>query len=391
MIASGYTGSKIPRVKQLSSTMTLADGLENRKDNFLLLRFIAASMVIYGHGGAIANTKGASPDLFLRLGWGIYSGTLAVCIFFVVSGFMIAGSYLRRQHLADFLWARLLRIYPAYFCCLVICAVVLGAVYTALPLNQYFENTGVLHYVTQNVKLQTTMVWTLPEVFDGNPHDSVINGAIWTLPAEFRMYLWVAIVGALGILSRRWLCALIIAVLFGLGILRPDADIFMIPSIYLHLAAMFGIGTLCYLFRDHVPVGWPYVAAAVILAYLLRNTVFYQFALGLAIAQFSFAFAYCLPWYGFNRFGDYSYGIYLWGYPMQQALAHHFPLMGPKHNACFAFMLALAMALLSWHFIEKPSLMLKSLPGKLFRYFKSVSGWSDSEKSSRVVSKLGPN
>lgn len=347
MRVTGNTGGEAVQAGESLPVKTLADGLARRQDNFLLLRFIAASMVIYGHGLAVANVKGASPDLFIRLGWGTYSGTLAVYIFFVVSGFMITGSYLRRRHLVDFLWARLLRIYPAYFCCLVISAFVLGAIYTTLPLSEYFQKPGVLNYVIQNLRLQTTMIWKLPGVFSGNPQDAVINGAIWTLPAEFRMYLWVALVGIVGILSRRWLCILIILTLFGLGVARPEADTLMIPSIYLHLAAMFGFGALCYLFQEYIPVGWSYAAAAVLVAYLLRDTALYQFAFGMAIVQFSFAFAYCLPWYGFNRFGDYSYGIYLWGYPMQQVLAHHFPEMGPKHNACYAFVLALVMAALS--------------------------------------------
>ncbi len=347
-------------------TRTLADGLGSRKDNFLLLRFIAASMVIYGHGSAITGGKGRK-DLFVWLGWGTYSGSIAVDIFFVVSGFMIAGSYLRRQHLGDFLWARVLRIFPAFLFCLLISAYVVGPILTDLSVAAYLPMPEVAHYVVQNVKLQTLMAWNLPGVFVGNPKVTTVNGAIWTLPAEFRMYLWIAVLGVIGTLSRRWLVTALILVFFGIAIVYPARDMLMIPTIYLHLAGMFGLGTLFYVHRDHVPVGWPHAAATALAAYLLRSTPLYPFAFGLATAQFAFAFAYAIPWHGFNRFGDYSYGIYLWGWPMQQLIAHYFPLLSPIRNASFAFLLALGAAVVSWHLIEKPSLRLKSLPGDIYR------------------------
>ena len=94
------------------SQLTLADHLARRVDNFLWLRIIAAIAVIYGHSFALAAPDG-SRDVFLRMNWGYYSGDMAVFIFFVVSGFMVSGSYMARNNLADYLVARLLRIVPS--------------------------------------------------------------------------------------------------------------------------------------------------------------------------------------------------------------------------------------------------------------------------------------
>lgn len=365
----GQAPQVVPAARPTVQVRTLADGLGSRRDNFLLLRFIAASMVIYGHGSAMTGGKGW-PELFTHLGWGSYSGDIAVNIFFVVSGFMITGSYLRRRHLANFLWARVLRIFPAFAFCLVISAFVIGAIYTNLSLGSYFGNHDVVRYVTQNLKLQTTMMWNLPGVFTDNPVRTTVNGAIWTLPAEFRMYLWVALVGMLGILSRRWLCSVVLVVVFVCGIFQPDHLLWMPVHAFLRLAAYFAVGVFCYIHRKAIPVGWPYVAALILLAYVLRSTVVYPYAFGLALTAFVFAFAYCIPWHGFNRFGDYSYGVYLWGFPMQQIVAHYLPELSPIQNALLAFPLALAFAVLSWTFIEKPALRLKSVPGRVIARLK---------------------
>ncbi|OOG62771.1 hypothetical protein B0E46_11095 [Rhodanobacter sp. B04] len=362
------------KLRILKSVKALDTGLRGKQDNFLLLRLLAAALVIYRHGGAVTGGSGFR-DLLPWLGWGIDSGKLAVDMFFVVSGFMITGSYLRRKHLFDFLWARILRIFPAYLFCLVVSSFVLGAVYTNMPTSAYLKDPVVLNYVIQNIKLQTHMAWQLPGVFVDNPKLDTINGSIWTLPAEARMYLWAAALGLFGALSRRWLGSLVIAALLLLGIFLPNSAILMLPDIYLHIAAMFALGALCYLHRCIIPIGWPCVAVLGVTAYLLRDTAVYPYAFGITLAQFCFSFAYCTPWHGYNRFGDYSYGLYIWGFPMQQVIAHHFPTLPPLANSLMAFPLALSLGILSWHAIEKPALKLKRVPAQLWKKWATRYRW----------------
>jgi peptidoglycan/LPS O-acetylase OafA/YrhL len=353
--------------------LTLADGLAAGRDNFLLLRLLAASLVIYGHAPAITGGRGW-PDLFVWLDWGSYSGDLAVDVFFVVSGFMIAGSYLRRRRLADFLWARLLRIYPALLACLLGTAFVLGACCTSLPLHAYYGSHEVLHYVSKNIQLGKGLAWALPGVFDGNPRLTVVNGAIWTLPAEVRMYLWVALAGALGILARRGFCNLLLLALFVLGLLAPRHVPLVPLASFLRLGGYFALGVFCQVNRRHVPVGWRWVVLSGVLAWLLRATVLYPFVFALALAAFAFAFAYASPWLGCRRFGDYSYGLYLWGFPIQQAVAHFAPQLAPSGNILLAWPLAMLLAVLSWHLVEQPALRLKVLPELLRARARAVVG-----------------
>lgn len=345
-------------------TRTLGEALDLGQDNFLLLRFLAASLVIYGHGPSISGGQ-AWPDLFAWLGWGTYSGDLAVDVFFVTSGYMIAGSYLRRRDPFEFLWARVLRIYPAYVFCLLMSAFVLGPLLSSLPTSAYLADHGVVHYVTKNLALGKGLAWYLPGVFSNNPSPGIVNGSIWTLPAEVRMYLWVALAGVLGVLARARWCNVLLIALFVCGMVAPDHLPLVPLDSFVRLAGYFAAGVFCYVNRGWLRIGWWWVIGLGVLAALLRHTLLYPFALGLALVAFVFAFAYLTPWRGFNRFGDYSYGIYLWGFPMQQMVASYGTGWAVTLNALLAWPLAVLMAVLSWHVVEKPALALKSWPGRL--------------------------
>jgi peptidoglycan/LPS O-acetylase OafA/YrhL len=339
---------------------TIAEGLQQKQDNFLLLRFIAAALVIYGHAPALAGGP-SHADLFVYLNWGDYSGAIAVQLFFVTSGFLITGSYLRRRNIIDFAWARCLRILPAYAVCLVLSALVLGAAFTSYPLTEYFAKSETYAYITTNLQLQTNIIWDLPGVFTHN-HRTTVNGAIWTLPVEIRMYTWVAVLGILGVLSRTWLFSLVVIALLMLGHSHPD-DIPLLPlDSFLRLGAIFALGAVCYVQRARIPTHGGVLLACCALAWLLRSTVFYPYVFSVCEALFVFWFAYNLRWHGFNRFGDYSYGIYLWGFPVQQMVAAMDGAMSAYMNALVSFVIALALAVASWHAIEKPALKLKRVP-----------------------------
>lgn len=344
----------------------ISDGLAQGGDNFLLLRFVAAAMVIYGHAPAI--TGGDGPiDLFVWLNWGEYSGSIAVDLFFVTSGFLIAGSFLRRQHVADFAWARLIRIMPAYATCLLICAFVLGPLFTIHPLGDYFSSPAPYAYAWKNLLLKTDMVWNLPGVFSGNPKITTVNGAIWTLPAEVRMYAWIGLLGLVGVLARRWLFNVVLLGLFVFGLYHHD-DIPLVPiHEYIKLAALFATGSFCYVNRSWMPIHGGLLAVACCLAYLCRSTQVYPYLFGGCEVLFVFWFAYNVRWRWFNRFGDYSYGIYLWGFPSQQMVAALFPSLPFVANAACGFVIALLLAIASWHCIEKPALRSKGMPSALMR------------------------
>lgn len=344
---------------------SLADGLAQSEDNFLLLRFVAAALVIYGHAYAMVVEKGP-PELFIALGWPTYSGSIAVDLFFATSGFLVTGSFIRRRNVLVFLWARALRLLPAYAACVTLTAFVLGAIYTQLPLSQYLHHPDTRAYAWTNLQFGVDLHWELPGVFTDNPRRATVNGSLWTLPAEVRMYLWVAILGALGILARRRYATFAIGALLVAGWLAPDY-IPMVPHpAFLRISAMFALGALAYIWRDRVPVHGAFVVALAFACWLSNGTPMQPPLFALAELAFTFWFAYRLRWHGFNRVGDYSYGMYLWGFPCQQVVAHHLPAFSPLTNAAISLPLAVLCGVVSWYLIEKPALALKSAPRALW-------------------------
>lgn len=354
---------------------TLADLQRQPRDNFLLLRLVAAALVIYGHAPAISG--GGPVDLFIWLGWDIYSGLLGVATFFFVSGYLVTGSWLRRRNLVAFGWARLLRIVPALLLCLVVCAFAIGALVTTHAASDYYADPETLRYVTQNAKLRYGMAWTLPGVFTDNPMPTV-NGSLWTLPIELRLYVWVAVIGALGIAQRRWLFNIVAIGLLAVG----SVDIAHIPLLRAapetdRLAGLFLLGALCQVNRDRIRVHGGIAVAIAALAWLVRDTPLYPWLFALALGATVFWLAYRTRWTGYNRFGDYSYGLYLWGFPVQQLVHSAWPSLGALGNAAVSLPLALACGVLSWHAIEQPALRLRDAPVWLWRRWRPFNRRGD--------------
>lgn len=355
-------------VRRLRPTwFALADGLARKQDNFLPLRFLAAALVIYGHGFAVTTHGPEVVDLFTRLGWKNYSGAIGVDLFFVISGFLVTGSYLRRRNPLSFAWARALRLVPAYAACMILSAFVIGALYTQLPLREYLHDPDTRGYVLTNLQFGTGLRWELPGVFVDNPRRPTINGSIWTLPAEVRMYLWLGVAGLLGLLSRRWLATVAVLAAMFAGWLMPDRIPLLPLASFLHLGAMFALGVLCYVHRDWIPANGAVVALLAGACWALHDTALYPIAFALVETAFVFWFAYRLPLPDLDRFGDASYGLYLWGFPVQQIVAHHLPAATPLANAALSLPLAAGLGFASWHLIEKPVLSAKDWPQRLMR------------------------
>jgi peptidoglycan/LPS O-acetylase OafA/YrhL len=325
-------------------------------DNLLLLRAIAASIVIYAHGYAL--TPAVDDADRLTPVFGIYAGSVAVYAFFFVSGFLVTGSWQRQPSLGRFLAARVLRIVPAYALCLVVCALAIGAAISTLPAREYFADPEPWRFVGWNLTFPESMVYVLPGTFEGMPHQA-INGSLSTLPGEVRAYALLAIFGLLGLLDRtpRLLLALLIA--FALVVFAG----FQVPLVgigyFIPMLGYFALGALAWSARGVLPLHGGIALLLIGLAVVCRGGPLHGYAFALALGYSCLWFAYVPRWpLGFNRFGDYSYGIYLWGFPMQQIVLHLVPDASAMSVNLLAWPLALGCAVISWHAVEAPALAL---------------------------------
>jgi len=326
-----------------------------RQDNFLLLRIIAACMVIYGHSFALTKDVGLT-DIFLKYDWGRYSGDLAVSMFFVISGFMVSGSFLGRSNLVEYVKARLLRILPALIALLLVSALLIGPLVTQLNVFNYFSSADVYKYIVKNLSFSSNMSWVLPGVFDSHKMTAV-NGSLWTLPAEMRMYVFVALLGVFGILSNRTIGTIVFFGLFLAAILNPQ--LLPLHTGWVQVSGYFCLGVFAQLYKEKIEVKHEVLIMLIFLTYISRLTESYFFLLAITIAYFCFWFAYRTKHIELEKYGDPSYGIYLWGWPIQQLTIFVWPEITPWKNCIISLFFAIAMGYASWHLIERPALSLK--------------------------------
>ena len=343
---------RAPKVAQMRpSDRKLDQVLVHSSNNFDLLRLLLAFMVIYGHTPAFySNKKWFDPFTWL-LG-SSYAGHLAVSVFFLLSGLFVTESIRRSNSVLDFSIRRFLRIYPGLLLCLMFTVFFVGSAFTSLSLFDYFRNPSTWSYLTNNLRLSNDMQWHLPGVFSDSKHG--VNGSLWTLPGEVRLYVCVAFIFALGALDRTF-SALIAIGLVTYGFVHQMFPGFAVSQALGEHALLFGLGASFSILKRFIPLSLVASIAIVTLAYALRPYSIYPF---FAEAAFAFACLYVFsrPWVNRLRLpGDYSYGVYLYGFPIQQVVAHSFPdtplFIGMLTSCALAFLLAM----LSWHFCEKPA------------------------------------
>ncbi|MEO6066048.1 MAG: acyltransferase, partial [Lysobacterales bacterium] len=224
----------------IAPTRTIADCIAAGRNNFLLLRFLAAGLVLFGHSWAIAlNPSGESDWLAQRTL--LFSGTLAVNMFFFVSGFLVTMSYERRHSLWAFGKARVLRIFPALLVCVALSAVVLGPIVSTLSPAAYFGDPQWWRYLIGNASL-LDLQWKLAGVFTTNRHPDIVNGALWTLPGEMQMYVYVAALGVLGLLRTRSRFGFALAALLIVAVWFRDRVPMVSQAEYYGFAAFFAFG-----------------------------------------------------------------------------------------------------------------------------------------------------
>lgn len=334
-------------------------------NNFDLMRLLAASAVVLGHS-YILSSGDASQEPLHRF-FGLDLGRVAVDIFFVMSGFLVTGSLLRRDCLKSFWIARFLRVFPAMIVMSLLTVFILGPLVSTLPLTEYFGSAATWLHLLKNSTLFAGVSFVLPGVFAGTPYPEAVNGSLWSLPLELRMYLLLAgcwfLAGRLNRDVQVWARRMFPAImLLGTLITLYCYLTGKIPNHHPRLAAMFFAGATARLYADRLR--WSGLLAAGLTILLLLVSIFMRNWLeSLYVLLMPYCILYVahrqIPLVSDLRLPDYSYGIYIYSFPLQQLFVQLLPGIQPLPMFALSFSATLVLAALSWYLVEKPAMRLK--------------------------------
>ena len=335
----------------------------SRKNNFDLIRLLAAIVVVIAH-----TASRSQYDAFLTLET-IFDPRVAVDSFFIISGFLIFRSFERSSSLKSYFQKRAKRILPAYVAVIFICAVGLFFV-SSVGFKEYF-NVEFFKYIFFNLITLNFVQSTLPGVFENNGLQSV-NTSLWTIKVEIMFYVAVPIIAyilskikvnqAIGIVAIYLLSILYSTTLMQFSDRLSPGLVFQLEQQLPGQLAFFMSGALLYYyyeqFSDRLMLLLPMAAFVIAVHnYFLEIYFLYPFALAVIVIYFCLNFQYLG---NFGKYGDFSYGIYIWHFPILQVFVHFRLFDNPWLGVPLVFACIFSASYLSWHFIEKPFLRRKS-------------------------------
>jgi len=342
----------------MSATKNASSHADNSFDT---LRLIFAVLVIFSHSFALGRGSDNSEPLFVLTHGQITFGNVSVWAFFVISGFLIAQSWTRSPKPLKFLKRRIARIYPGF---------IVAALLTALIVVPFAVDPAtrrpiaIGNFLLQTLRLQ---IFDTSPVFVHNAWPNALNGSLWSVPFEFWCYIGILLLGVAGLLLRRWLIVAFFAAVIAWHLYLSMTGwipggkilgvIFGFPLFWATVLPFFLAGSLFHLFGG---------------ATLLRNPLMFA-ALVILIASFfvSHALVVTLPVCGsylllgvaylpllrplnLARFGDFSYGTYLYAFPIQQLIVKFAGgTMAPVKLFLLATPLSVGVGALSWFLVER--------------------------------------
>lgn len=349
--------------------MTLDEAFDPRRNSLNAFRLVLASLVVVSHSWLLSGS-GAQPEL-----GGIDLGTWAVIGFFTLSGFLITRSRLSGRPASSYYWNRALRIMPAFLVCIIVVAFVIAPVSVLLRSGASYSFTSALTYVLTNLPLAPRSLAQngIESTLVGVPVAGLWNGPLWTLFWESCCYLVIGVLVSL--VRKQWLRSVVV-VLF----VATTALVVLTTSRVLEFGTMteavfplfvaFFAGSLAYLFRRSLDVSWPMllgclllITAAVLVGYA---AAFAALPLVVLLIRLGAAF----PLYDVGIRYDISYGVYIYGWPVQQliTLATFGSGMAVGWFILLSFIFTLPLAFLSCALVERPALARKR--GNTARTFK---------------------
>lgn len=340
----------------------LSDVLDSDRNSFNFVRLVAALSVLVSHSCSMLTALKSSEPLADLTNFSL--GQHAVNAFFVISGLTLAQSLTRTPDLTQFAKARFLRIVPGLFVYGLVFAFAAGPFLTSVRWIDYFTDVHTWLY-PMAVMVEFAKANPPPSIFSSAAFSEAVNNPLWTIKYEIIAYVGLAILFRLGFLHKTPVLLLSLVVAFALVvILGPAPD--MGPASFNH-AARYGfcflLGVVAHHFRDRLTVAaWPLIVPLAF-AYLSSGTVFEGVAYMILAGHLVLvAGARDYPLLtSFSRKTDLSYGVYIYGWPVQQSLVALVPGIGVASLLVLSLSIVPLFAAASWEWVERPALRLKRM------------------------------
>jgi len=335
---------------------------DHSRNHFNTIRLAMALLVVWSHSFALYNDSEDREWISLWLNGTYDAGNIGVMAFFVISGYLITRSFIRSRSVGTYMMKRIRRIYPGFLVSVLVCAVVVVPAYSTIMKTDGQEAFRVFSHA-----LILKPYFPRSNVFYANVLPGAVNGSLWSISYEFWCYLGVLALGVAGLAtSRRLLVGLLVAVLLarvGLDLLdwkpRLGSAEIVIGSVYVwtEILPSFLAGMVIHAFADRVPRSRAILATALIgaIASARINPHLASLTVTLALAYTIFYIAFSevrLP--DAARLGDFSYGAYLYAFPIQQMLAASFgDRLSFAAYLVASAVLAVVAGAASWYLVEK--------------------------------------
>ena len=353
----------------LNKGQPLSDHLRDRRqNNFNLIRLAAALLVIMSH------CVGNDDPIFIMSSGHLRGSTLGIRIFFFLSGLLVSHSHDQSPSRLNFVWKRVLRLYPAAIVVVVLSACVMGPLITTLDLSAYFRNPQFYQYL--RTCLLVRVYYHLPGVFGQSPLGPGVNSSLWTLSLELKLYAGVLAAGYIKN-KKLYITLLVILVillvtagLYQHAVKLQGTIIFgehfkLFP--YSDLSAFFLLGILCDRCSRHIIISNRWLLLILPACFLLVTVPFFcktgsllllpPVLLYLAVSRH--------PWITkLTPRPDLSYGMYIFAYPIEQLEINYLHIHSPTAVFLLNIVFTLPFAMGSWYWVESKALQWKYKVGQ---------------------------
>lgn len=338
--------------------------LLRKNNNFDALRLLAALFVFLTHT-CVVRQDGKYEFLIRLTGTRYMFSSVGLIIFFSMSGFLVCRSLVTSPTIKLYLLSRFLRIWPAYAVNILLTILLIGLPFTTLPVWKFISHPQTWFFLFKNISLLGS-VFYLPGVLNNLP----INGSIWTIPVEVRLYIALLLTYLVARLRLKQLLLFLLIIIWLAQLLAPAnwkyamLRSYMLDSINLGIYFLFG--ACFYLYKEIIPLKL-YIWFILFAGWLVTHIWFWPIV---RLTEQPFL-VYSFMWIAFRWYkipfikADISYGLYLYAIPVQIAIQH---VIGQSLNFVTFLLLTMlvttAIALLSWYLVEKKALSLKHMAKK---------------------------